>query len=242
MGISQNTMDRIFRGVRKIEKMEISSQYIPAENPDVSESLFVVVTGPKVGQYYPGTVTYRNPDFPDQQTDNKFTDATVYDPELFIWIEAINDEPLVKGSRYIGKFTTTHLDDVNATIYPVYTVVYTPPVGYGYSGSNVPDKPSISSVTWNGQIDTSASGCTLTKTLGTYYLVDDESIGMLLVVTPSSSAVALGPFPLHGVISVTIPSQSGSISGTAGSCAISGTVTVPAQNVNVDLSTGTACP
>ena len=120
--------------------------------------------------------------------------------------------------------------------------MYTPPVGYGYSGSNVPDKPSISSVTWNGQIDTSASGCTLTKTLGTYYLVDDESIGMLLVVTPSSSAIALGPFPIHGTVSVVIPGQTGSVSGTAGTCAISATVSVPGQTVTASLEGNTACP
>lgn len=242
MAISQYTMDRIFRGIRKIEKIELSPNYGPENRVYAEEELFVLVTGSKNGYFYPGTVTFRNPTYPDQQTDNKYTDSTYYDPTVTVLVEAINDEPLLTGSRYLGKFTTWHTDPITGVGLPVYTVVYTPPVGYGYGSGNIPDHPPISSVSWTGQVDTSASGCTLGITRATYYLIDDESIGMLLIITPSSHSVPLGPFPLHGTVNVVIPGQSGTISGTAGSCAISGTVSVPGQTVTADLSGNTACP
>ena len=223
MAISQYTMDRVFRGIRKIEKLELSSNYIPANELSTEEEIFVLVTGSKNGFFYPGTISYRNPSYPDQQTDNKYTDATYFDSSAVVLIEAINDEPLLVGKRYLGKFTSCHIDSDTNQGTPVYTVVYTPPVGYGYGSGNIPDHPPISSVSWTGQVDTSGSGCSLTITRATYYLIDDESIGMLLIVSPSSHSTPIGPF--------IIPSQTGTISGTAGSCSISGTVTIPSITI-----------
>lgn len=242
MAISQYTMDRVFRGIRKIEKLELSSSYIPPNELSTDEEIFVLVTGSKNGFFYPGTISYRNPSYPGDQTDNKYTDATYFDSTAVVLIEAINDEPLLVGKRYLGKFTSWYLDPTTNVGTPVYTVVYTPPVGYGYYGSNVPDKPGIFSDTWVSVSDITASGCTMSITKSTYYQIDDESIGLLLVVTPNTYSIPLGPFPLHGTVSITIPGQTGSITGTAGSCAISGDVSVPGQVVTGDLSGSTACP
>lgn len=241
MGISQFTMDRIFRGVRKIEKIELSPTYVPENRLDKDEELFILVTGSKKGSFYPGTVSFRDPTYPDP-AKNKYIDNTYYDPTATVLVEAINDEPLLTGKRYLGKLTSWYLDPDTNQGTPVYTVVYTPPVGYGYYGSNVPDKPGIFSDTWVSVSDITVSGCTMSITKSTYYQIDDESIGLLLVVTPNTYSIPLGPFPLHGTVSITIPGQTGSITGTAGSCAISGTVSVPGQVVTGDLSGSTACP
>lgn len=236
MGISQFTMDRIFRGVRKIEKIELSPTYVPENRLDKDEELFVLVTGSKKGSFYPGTVSFRDPTYPDP-AKNKYIDNTYYDPTATVLVEAINDEPLLTGKRYLGKLTSWYLDPDTGVNYPVYTVVYTPPVGYG-SGYSATAK-GISSATWQGQYDTSSNVCNLIITKATYYLIDDDDLGgMLIVVTPSTSSVALGPFPVHGTL--TIPGQTGTVSGTAGSCALSGTVTIPSQSVSLEGKT--ACP
>lgn len=237
MAIRQDTMDRIFRATRKIEKIELTPTFTP---PDVvlNEEVFVLVTGPKKGSFYPGTISYRNNSYPsDDPTVTKFIDATYYDSSQVVYIEAINDEPLLTGKRYLGKFTSWYLDTDLIAGFAVYTVVYTPPVGYG-SGYSATAK-GISSATWQGQYDTSSNVCNLIITKATYYLIDDDDLGgMLIVVTPSTSSVALGPFPVHGTL--TIPGQTGTVSGTAGSCALSGTVTIPSQSVSLEGKT--ACP
>lgn len=235
MAISQYTMDRIYRGIRKIEKIELSNDFGPEDRRRPTEEVFVLVTGDKNGYYYPGVVTLRNAAYPDQ-TAAKYTDATYYDQTATILIEAINDEPLLSGSRYLGKLTSWYTDQTTGIGHPVYTVVYTPPVGYGSGYSST--AKTISSTTWTGVVSISSSVCTLPVIAATYYLIDDESIGMIMIRTPSSYTLDLGPFPLHG--NIVIPSLTGTIAGTAGSCSISGTVTVPSQTVA--LSGQTACP
>lgn len=244
MAVSQNTMDRIFRATRKVEKLELTPTYTPSDVV-LNEEVFVLITGPKKGSFYPGTISFRNNNYPsDDPTVTKFIDATYYDSSQVVYVEAINDEPLLTGKRYLGKFTSWYLDTDLIAGFAVYTVVYTPPVGYGYGSGVIPDKPPISSGTWTGQYDMSASGCTITKIRATYMLIDDDNIGgIIITVTPDAgTAIPLGPFPVHGTVSVVIPGQTGTVSGTAGTCAISATVSVPGQTVDATLEGNTACP
>ena len=109
---------------------------------------------------------------------------------------------------------------------------------YGYSTGI----HTYSTVSWSSMTDIGFSGCTVTISKSRFTLTSDSTGGLMLFETPSSSTAALGPFPLHGTVTVEIPSQSGTISGTAGSCTVTGTVSVPGQTVTADLSGNTACP
>lgn len=229
MKISPSAFQRISKGIRKVESLNLDVD--PVEITDEQqEEIFVKVTGLKSGIYYPGVISYRRADYPTASNDKYFDLSTP------CYVEGINGEPLTVDTRYLGKITSYKQNELGA-VYPVVTVVYTPTVRYyGYDQG---DETPIWSVSWTSQDGNSAVGCTLTALFTTYYLSINAEGNAIIVEAPAPSTdIALGPFPVAG--SIIIPAVEGTVSGTVGTCTLSGTVTVPSQEI--DLINVNACP
>lgn len=146
-----------------------------------------------------------------------------------VWGPAAGSWLLRKGKSGFRIFGSPGNNVVNVVRDPTAVPAYGS--GYGH--------PALfGAASWESITALSFAACTVTIETTTFYLSTDANGGLLFAETPVTTTATLGPFPLHG--NITIPSQTGSISGTAGSCAISGTVTVPSQVVA--LSGQTACP
>lgn len=100
--------------------------------------------------------------------------------------------------------------------------------GTGFGG--VVDIPAVQSI--------SISGCTLSYSGKTFRIqfVNGSLVGT--VVSSWSGAITIGPLPVTG--SITLPSRTGTVSGTVGTCALSGTVTMPTDTITI-LSGLNAC-
>lgn len=222
MKISSSTFQRIAKGIRKVESLELDVDpvEISGEKP---QEVFVKVTGTKSGIYYPGVFSYRRADYPSVSQD-KFYDVTTP-----CYVEGINGEPLTTDTRYFGRITSIKINDLGQA-YPVVTVVYTPTVKYyGYDQG---DDTPIWSVSWTSQDGNTAAGCTLTALFTTYFLSTTVDGNAIIVEAPAPEEnIQLGPFPVVG--NITIPGQSGTVSGTVGECTLSGTVTIPEQTVDI---------
>lgn len=146
-----------------------------------------------------------------------------------IWGPALGTWLLRKGKSGFRIFGTPVNNVVNVvrdpTAVPAYGSGYGHPVLFG-------------AVSWESITALSFAACTVTIETTTYYLSSDANGGLLLAETPVTTTASLGPFPLHG--NIVIPSLTGTISGTAGTCAISGSVTYP--GTSIPLSGQTACP
>lgn len=151
-----------------------------------------------------------------------------------VWGPAAGSWLLRKGKSGFRIFGSPGNNVVNVVRDPTAVPAY--PSGYG-------SHPVLfGAVSWHSITALSFSVCTVTIETTTFYLSTDANGGLLLAETPVTTTASLGPFPLHGTVSITIPSQTGTFSGTVGSCSVSVSGTIPSQTVTGDLSGNTACP
>jgi len=106
-------------------------------------------------------------------------------------------------------------------------------------GTDIP--PRFSSVSWNDLRDADIAGCTFTKVYQTHTLYVDQA-GRLGIVDTISTVSYPITFSLHGTGYVTIPDETGTFTGTSGTCSVTVSGTVPGGTFPLNLTGVTICP
>lgn len=155
------------------------------------------------------------------------------------WGTKAGDYRLRKGYR---GFRVTSQGYSDGTVNVVRLFAINPRKSSG-SGSGIPPD-QLGGVVDLQMVQTIAgAGCALTYTgqIVRLQMVNNQLTGR--VISTFAGTVNLGPFSVTGSGTFSVPSQSGTISGTVGTCTLSGTVTVPASPPITVPITGTAtCP